>query len=491
MRLPLDIKSAWLGFGLSGVFFYPLASALSGDPYYLQWQPSHGWWALAALLMLAVAFGVALRPVLRRQGRTATIALGLLALLPLLSLGAGISRQLPIGDALRRLWEFPLARYGLVAVVAGAGAVAFVGWPLAVRRGLERFLQILSPITIVVFVALARSVFEPATPIDTRTPPVAARDDCDSVVALLFDEFSFEYLYDGRVIRPEFPSLHAFGEQATHYLAVRSPGPETITAVPGYLTGQTFEAVFADRRSLLAVREGAYSVVDVAKPDGLLPTARRAGLSPEVIGYYISYCALTGSTADACRSFSFYNRATLGQSESALDALLDPVLTTVILWPRQFPLGILKGWAFGRQQRAMVDATLREIARPRDSKAALFRFVHFSIPHLPFVFGDHGFAPGWDPLVQRPDDAYVGQLHYADRVFGGIVERLQREALWARTTVVFFSDHGFRGGGREHDVRHVPFLVKQAGQTGRRDVTTPLAGESLLREVAAGACGQR
>lgn len=486
MRAPLDVKSAWIGFGLSGLFFYPLASALSGDPYYLQWQPSHGSSALAALMLLAVAVAVVLRPVLMRGSRAATVTLALVALLPLVSLGAGVSRQLPFGETLRRLWELPIARYGLVAVAAGALIAALVVWPLVIRRGLERLLQILTPIAVVVTIGLARSMFEPATPIATRaSSPVPDGSLCPSVVALLFDEFSFSYLYEGSEIRPEFPNLRRFGAQAIHYQAVRSPGPETINSLPGYLAGRTYDAVVADRRSLLALQQGQYSVLDVTRPEALLPTARRTGLSPDVIGYYIAYCSLVGATADSCRSFSLYNRATLRSSGSMLEALIDPVLTTVILWPRQFPLGILKGWAFGRHQRAMLDATLHELAQPREPGAATFQFVHFSVPHLPFVFTERGFEPTWDPFRQSPDSAYVRQLHHADRVFGEIVDRMTREGRFADTTVAFLSDHGFRGGGKETDVRRVPFLVKRAGQTERRDVTTPIAGEQLLRNLVA------
>lgn len=489
MRALFDSRSVWLGFGLSGLFFYPLAGALSADPYYLQWQPSYGWWALAALILLAVALGVALRPALRHTGRGATVALMLIALLPLLSLGAGVSRQVPFGDALRNGWELPIVRNGLVTLTAGSLVAVFLVWPRPVRRGLERLLQVLSPIAIVVTINLGRSAFGPATPIATRSAaPVAGGSGCTSVLALLFDEFSFAYLYDGSEIRSEFPNLRRFGAQATHYHAVRSPGLETIIAVPGYLAGRTFDAVVADRQVLLTQNQGQFSILDVTHPDALLPTARRTGLSPEVIGYYIAYCSLVGSTADACRSFSFYNRATLRESASPLDALIDPVLTTVILWPRQFPLGIAKGWAFGRHQRAMVDGTLRELAQPREPGVARFQFVHFSAPHLPFVFTERGFEPPRDPFAQQPDSAYANQLRYADRMFGEIVDRMTREGRFADTTVAFFSDHGFRGGGRETDVRHVPFLVKDAGQTERRDVTTPIAGEQLLHDLAA-RCG--
>lgn len=491
MTWSLAARSGWLGFALAGLFFYPLASVLDGDPYYLQWQPTHGWFALAALALLTIVFGAALSATLPRGGRLATLMVGGIALIPLLSLGAGVSRQVPFAAALPGLWDRSFVRYGVVAGVVGIVTVVFVLRPRLFRRRLEQALFVLSPIALVVTVALVRSLFQPATPIATRTTPSTnGPSHCRSVLALLFDEFSFAYLYDGAAIRADFPRLRGFGEAATHYVAVRSPGGDTMHAVPAFLAGHAFETVAPSRTALYTVSDGDYQVVDVTTPEGLLPTARRAGLSPEVIGYYFAYCSLVKSAADACRSFSFYNHATTRPSVSGASALVDPILTTVVLWPRQFPLGILKGWAFGRHQRDIVEATVRELAHPIEPGVATFRFVHFSVPHLPFVFTDRGFNPPRDPLEQQPDSAYVHQLRYVDRLFGEILDRMQRDGTFDATTVVFFADHGFRGGGKETDVRHVPFLVKRAGQHERRDITGPVAGEQLLHDVVASACRQ-
>jgi hypothetical protein len=202
------------------------------------------------------------------------------------------------------------------------------------------------------------------------------------------------------------------------------------------------------------------------------------------VGYYFTYCELLVEVADVCRSFSFYNAAATSSTFSAVD----PIMTTLILWPRQFPLGLLKSPAFARHQRAIVEETARAAMRPLDATRPAFRLVHFSVPHLPFAFDEKGFHPRIDSLRQRPDDAYVDQLHFVDRLFGEIVGRFRRDGSFDQMTVVVFSDHGFRGGGRETDPRHVPFLVKRAGQTTHADVVSPHAGERLLRNVVTASC---
>ena len=224
------------------------------------------------------------------------------------------------------------------------------------------------------------------------------------------------------------------------------------------------------------------AVFSAQDTDGLFAAARRAGFSPEAVGYYFAYCGMLGGVVDACRSFSFYNIATVNDGFSPLH----PVLTTLILWPRQFPLGLLKNPPFARLQRGLVEATYAFATRPIDTGRPVFRFVHFSIPHLPFVFDADGYNPPLDPLRQRPDDNYVRQIRYTDRLFGELVDRMRQDGSFDRTTIAVFSDHGFRSGGQEQNSRHVPFIIKRAGQTQRSDISSPAQGEMLLKGLAEG-----
>lgn len=484
-----NLTAGWLGFTLASLFFYPLASALDGDPYYLQWQPAHSVEAAMALAGLSLVAALVLRPVLARRGRGATLALGALAVIPLLSLGAGLSRQLPIGDLLRSAWTEPFVRYGVPGVVAAGALLAFALRPQLAQRVLRRSLLILSPVGIVVVIGLARAgLREPVALSSSRTTDAAApAPPCPSVLALLFDEFSFAYLHVDGAVGPGFPHLRAFAAHATNYQAVRSPGTDTMVAVPGYLAGRAFDAVRPAGDGLHYEAGAERGLVDPGAPGGLLHAARRAGLSPELVGYYFAYCQLSGAAADACRSLSFYNTSTVDRGFS----LWHPILTTLIVWPHQFPTGLLKNPAFAAHQRALVEATTAWLSRPLDADRPVLRFAHFSIPHLPFAFTEEGYDPPVDPLRQTPDDAYVRQLHFADRRFGEIVARMQRDGVYDRTTIVFFSDHGFRSGGQETDVRHVPFLVKWAGQRISADVRAPMAGEQLLRDIVQRSCTAR
>jgi hypothetical protein len=484
------VSHAWAGFSLAGLFFYPLASALNGGAYYLQWQPRHAAETLAALALLAAALGAPWAAARRLTGVAGALAHVALAAVPLASLAVAVVAQFRLRGALIPLWDLALARYGVPLAAAAALVTAVVARPALVARALRASVAILSPVALLVLLTVTRSAW--------NVPPVVARASaaatgpgtgapsarCRPVLAFLFDELSFSYLYDGSRVRGDLPALRRFSDRATNHLAVSAPGRETLVSLPGFLAARRVEHVAIEDDRVWEVSDSGVSVpFDAQAPEGLFGTARRLGFRTEMAGYYFAYCDLLGPHVDACASYSFYNAASVRTASP-----LNPVRTTFVLWPRQFPFGLAKGPAFARQQRDLVAGTLPFAAAPLDPARPVFRFVHFSVPHLPFAFDARGFAPAADPLRTVPDDAFVRQVAYVDRLFGELIDRLDADTRARDATVVLFADHGFRFGGRERDPLQIPFLVRHSGQQWREDVTTPERGEMLLRETLVDAC---
>lgn len=478
--------AAWLGFALAALFLYPLAVALDSDIFYMQWQQRDSLETLAALALLWAVFGALIFVLWRRSGRLATFALGVVAGVPIASFLAGLARQLPFDDALIRAWESQAFRYGVPTFVAVAIVVPFIVWPERFGHWLRRGLLAVSFAWIVVIESFL-TAFTHASPaiavgrVSAATPAVA----CPSIVALLFDELSFSYLYDGAEVRADFPALRALSSAATNYLDVRAPANETLVSLPGFLAGRHVESVRVDDMELREVGEdGEPFRYDASAPAALFPTARARGYRTEMAGYYLPYCHLLGDLVDSCRSLSFYNVSTAGGAFSPLN----PLMTTLIMWPRQFPFGLVKNVPFARLQRQLVGELSEFAVQPLPADRPVFRFVHFSIPHLPFVFDRNGYNPPFNPLRTSPDTAYVRQIGYVDRLVGEIVGEMQRTRTFDRTTIIILADHGFRFGGRERDELHIPFIVKRAGQSDRRDVNQTLRGESLLRDLVGESC---
>jgi Sulfatase len=488
LRTSAGLSSAWMGFTLASLFLYPLASVLSGNIYYLQWQPRHLAETLVALAILTAAFGLAWAAAERLDGLAGAVALCVVASVPLLSLAVGVAGQIPVRGTLVPLWEIRGVRYGVPLAAAATVLAALVAMPTRVARAIKATVSILSPVGLLAVATIAFTArYAPPTIViaTAATGGTASSAGCRSVLAFLFDELSFSYLYEGGAVRREFGAIRRFADGATNHMAVAAPGRETLASLPGFLASRPLDNVVIEDDRVLEVRKSGQVVpFDGTAPTGLFGTARRLGFRTELAGYYLAYCDLLEPVLDACESYSFYNTASVRPSFSALN----PMLTTLVLWPRQFPFGLLKNPPFARQQEGLVARTLPFAAAPLAAGRPVFRFVHFSVPHLPFAFSEQGFAPPLDPLRTSPDDAYVRQLAFVDRLFGNLWQRLEADPRFPDTTVVLLSDHGFRFGGRERDPLHVPFIVRHAGQQGRVDVTTPERAEALLRDTLVDAC---
>jgi len=484
------VVAAWLGFALAALFFYSLAVALDTDIYYLQWQSGDLVEAAVAFAVLALASAAAIYVLWPRGDRGALIALLAISLLPLASFAAGLARQVPFDDALRALGENRALRFGIPAVCAALMTAGIVFWPRGFLRGLRLVLVLVSPVSLVVVKSLITSAAaaDAIVSITNAQSDVATTSNgCSPVLAVLFDELSFSYLYaDGRV-RPEYPGIGAVASQAMNYLSVAAPGPETLISMPSFLAARHIRSIRVEGNGIFEMGEDGHLLpFSASRPEALFPTAKTLGFSTEMAGYYLPYCALLDGLLDTCQSFSFYNMSSVDTRFS----IADPLLTTLILWPRQFPFGLLKNPPFARLQRDLVENTAGFAMKPMHTAKPVFRFVHFSVPHFPFVFDAQGFSPPFDPLRTSPDTAYARQVGYVDKLFGTLMQRMRTDGTYEGTTIVVLADHGFRFGGAERNPLQIPFIVKKAGQREREDVSTPMAGELLLKQVLEQSCGR-
>ena len=481
--------SAWLGFALAALFFYPLAVALDADAYYLQWQFSDLVETMVALAGLNLALAAIIFALWPRSGRLSALGLMAAAALPLASLAAGALRQVPYDAAMRAAWEHQVLGVGLPAAVAVLLGLGLIRWPHWFDRWFRRFLILVSPMCLVVVSTFVTSAPRRNLVVNVeRTPPLAAqaaRNACTPVLALLFDELSFSYLYgEAGKVRPLFPEIERFASMATNYLSVAAPGKETLVSLPSYLAARRIGDIRIEGNGIFELADGHLQPFSATGPEGLFGIARRAGYITEMAGFYLPYCELLGDLVDACQSLSFYNLSSPDDAFSPTDA----VLTTLVLWPRQFPFGLLKNPSFAVLQRKLVEHAVAFASRPMGGSSPVFRFVHFSVPHLPFVFSANGYDPPFDPLQTSPDTAYVRQIQYVDRLIGDLITHLRSTGAYDATTMVILSDHGFRFGGLEQDPFHVPFIVKLAGQQTRVDVTFDQRGERLLKEIVERSC---
>jgi hypothetical protein len=193
-------------------------------------------------------------------------------------------------------------------------------------------------------------------------------------------------------------------------------------------------------------------------------------------GWLHPYCELLEGSLDQCRSFSIANYGSVEGSFS----LLSPVFSDLIILPAQPPFALLRNPVCSRFQRRLVSLTYESTVAAFDVSAPLFVFVHFSIPHLPFVFDGERFAPPPDPFLQAVPN-YERQLGHVDYLFGRLLDDLARRGRLDGSYVALLSDHGYRALYPGRKARRVPLVVKRAFQRARVDVDARFATEHVLR----------
>jgi hypothetical protein len=447
------------GIGLATVFFLPIAAAGQVDAPLMMWAPRHSVELLCAWLAVsAAATGVLTWLRHDHHPRREAALLAALAVPSALSLLAVTGRSAPeVAGELQSILMVTLVAGGLVTAVA-----ALLWWmkPVWLVRTLRTVFMF--GVLLIAPAAMSVSALLPATAASSGEAPftAAASGRCGDVLVLLFDELAHDAVFSGD--RSTMGSLASLAASARVYHRASSATLSTRTSIANYLSAPTN-------------RSGSRDIVATG-PIGL---ARRLGMHTDVIGWYFPYCEMLGAYAERCRSFSMYNVATLYDHF----APWAPIETVLNIWPYQLPTGFVKRPAAVHLQTAELEALTREATRPPEARPVL-RWVHFNVPHVPWLrdtgpFAYHAFL--------NTQDRYVKQLDEVDRTLAAVVASLKDRGDLDHTTVVVTSDHGSRQGHAGADFHHVPLVVYSPGGT-RQDLYEPVQVADILKSVVAGAC---
>jgi hypothetical protein len=466
------------GLILAACFFAPLIAALDAQVLFLHWEIAHTVEAWLAFLAVAGIAATLRRLISRlRPPRLRVAAFLMLAAPPLMALVATLLRSVPDQRFLIAQAASSPVRLGGVAMLAVSAAIAlaFPARTLAVMR-VGRV--VLAPVLLVTIAALLRTSIDgtstvtiPSTTTTGSMPSVPA----GHVLVLVFDELSVSRVYEGADITDGLPHLARLGATSSHYLNATSPGGMTLEALAGYVALRRFDDIEIEGDHLIERRrDGARAPINLSHGEGLFARARAAGFRTELFGTYLPYCQLLAAQLDRCEDFSFYNASSVDAFFSPLDA----ISTNLIFLPRQFPTGYFKRAAVAEHQRRLTDR-LEALAASDFDPPPTLRFVHYNVPHSPFIFTNGVFDPPRDPLADD-EEAYRQQVLYVDRMLGRILQRLDTTGLTSSTTIVVTSDHEWRTYARRTQWPRVPLIVHRPLQTTREIDDRPAEAEAVI-----------
>ncbi len=305
------------------------------------------------------------------------------------------------------------------------------------------------------------------------------------VFILLFDELSYSRSFlDGELLR-SLPNLRRLAGQSFVFHNARSMSKGTLISVPNILFMKTLKVNY-DSGSPVFDDEG--HKIPTTEVPSLIQAAHERGYNTTMIGWYLPAPAMFGNQVDVYQYASGWpgNGLASNMFRVACDSL-------------QFthdPLS--RPFRHASNDRIHVART-RELYRNsidliQNCPASTFAFIHWNVPHFPFVF----HADGSHKYFWRPDSApdYLGQIQYLDHLLGLLTAELRASGKFDDALIVVLSDHGWR---EERDpkilaepdsVFHIPLLVKWPGQRASRSVMSQVTTTQVGSLVVAALDGR-
>ena len=261
------------------------------------------------------------------------------------------------------------------------------------------------------------------------------------VVWIVFDELSYDQLFEHRAHDLTLPNFDALYKESDVYTDVQAAGYKTFKVLPSLVTGKLIDDVkyqFSNKQIVHYADANRWS--QLTGSETIFQDARRAGWRTAVVGWYNPYCGVYGDALDHCywtyedplgidtlQGTSFWANAKRPLKEIA----------TQMYSP---DLAVAQICDFGVVQRVKSYQELMQHTQDvLGNDQADFIFLHLPVPHPPAI---------WDRLNDQFDttcgNSYVDNLALADRALGKVMAMLRQSPRWNDTTVVVQGDHSWR-----------------------------------------------
>jgi hypothetical protein len=261
------------------------------------------------------------------------------------------------------------------------------------------------------------------------------------LVWIIFDELSYDQVFEHRAGDLNLPNFDALRAQSTLFTNTEPAGYFTVKVVPSLLTGKTVDGIrynFHNRLWIHHQSAPGWQPIDGAQT--LFGDAQNAGWRTAAVGWYNPYCAIYAGALQDC----FWT------NHDMFDGLMAPgaPFWTNVYTPLQQVVREFKSPAradrdlctFDVRHRYTTETDLQEHAfQLLHTDQADFVFLHFAIPHSPNIW-----SRIHNDYTQYCDSSYLDNLALTDRVLGNVVEILKDSPRWKNTTLIVEGDHGWR-----------------------------------------------
>ncbi len=283
------------------------------------------------------------------------------------------------------------------------------------------------------------------------------------IVWVLFDELSYDQVFEHRQPDVELPAFTALRQESVSFSQLVPLGNQTELIVPSLFLGRPIFQVKSNRQgAMLWISSPEKSWESFPPEDTVFAAAQRQGWGTGVAGWYNPYCRILATVLDRCywthREFSFGGRFNRLSSQQGVWANARDGLPLVSQ--------IENAWhhtSSARNHRVDYRSVLREAKSLIDDENIRFAFIHLPVPHPPGIFADPVRGSG-----QTND--YLGNLLLADQALAQLRAAIAKTSAASDTIFIVSSDHSWR----------VPIMAWSSGLDGKRR-SGPQAEVCLIR----------
>jgi Sulfatase len=267
------------------------------------------------------------------------------------------------------------------------------------------------------------------------------------IIWILFDELSYEQVYERRFRGLQLPSFDRLASQATVFTHTIPAGIRTEQVLLSLMTGEPVDDArsSADGKHISMHNPATKVWLKFDEHDSVFQDAQNAGYRTAVAGWYNPYCRILPEVLDRC----FWTFAALtpnGMLPTAATLpsnMMEPFLYAagsgsayrlLSFFPQIPNLSALVPELHISDYQALLDMADKVL----DDHSANFVLLHLPVPH---PGGIYDRATGKFSLRHS---SYIDNLALADKCLAHLRSKLESSAEWDSSAIVIMGDHSWR-----------------------------------------------
>jgi len=270
---------------------------------------------------------------------------------------------------------------------------------------------------------------------------------------ILFDMLSYDFMFKDNEINTQYSHFRSFSNSADIYLNAYSSSNTTGQAIPRLLTGVDFEKVGHHGNIWTVQTKKSSKMENISSCRSIFSLSHDAGYDVFLRAFALPYLN------------NFHQYIQSGEVHP-FDTLWRSGMHSII-WPFLYPGGV----QHQKTTNLILNDYLKRIIEQPDNT---FFYLHWNIPHDPFIYDEDGQMIGrfelTKQLISRPDRRiqYNHQLAGTDRMLGRIIQTIKDSGTYEESLIIITSDHNIKGFG--FDMKHVPLIIKWPYQKKTKNV---------------------